>query len=431
MIRAFCLSLAAAMSLGLSARADVITDWNTLILNAIRTNRTSPPAASRQMAILHTAMYDAVNGITLRHEPYRVRGRVPGVASAEAAAATAAHRVMMALYPANAATYDAALEATLSGVRNRIALRLGVAWGEKVASEIMLWRSTDGAAVPVSYTPGTRPGDWVPTPPAFAPALLPQWGDVEPFGLQSGNLFRPALPPALNTPAYATELNEVKRLGAINSTDRTADQTIIARFWANGAGTETPPGHWNRIAHSISDERGLSLRQNARLFALLNIAMADAAIVSWDCKFAYNYWRPITAIRNADLDENDATEKVADWTPLLVTPPFPEYTSGHSTFSGAGSRVLELFFGTDNLTFTVDSDGTPGHFRTFTTLSAAANESGMSRVYGGIHFQSANVWGLASGRACGEYVATRLLRRHGRDHDHDDDDDRGRDYDDD
>ena len=318
-------------------------------------------------------------------------------------------------------------------MRNRIAKRLGVAWGEKVASEIMLWRSTDGAAMPVAYTPGTRPGDWQPTPPAFAPALLPQWGDVVPFGLQSGDLFRPPPPPALNTAAWAADMNEVKRLGAINSTERTADQTIIAQFWANGAGTETPAGHWNRIAHSISDQRGLSLRQNARLFALLNIALADAAIVSWDCKFAYNLWRPVTAIRNADLDGNGATEKVADWTPLLVTPPFPEYTSGHSTFSGAASRVLEMFFGTDRITFTVDSDGTPGHFRTFTSIAAAANESGMSRIYGGIHFQSANVWGLASGRACGEYVSTRLLQpRRGHGHDRDHDDGRGkRDHDDD
>ena len=417
MIRALCLSFAAALSLGVSAQADVVTDWNTHILNAFRTNRTSPPVASRQLAILHTAMYDAVNGIKPRYEPYHVRGPVPAIASAEASAAAAAHKVMLAFYPQHTAIYDAALQATLGGVRNRVASRMGVAWGQHVAEEIMAWRSTDGANVPIGYTPGTRPGDWQPTAPGFAPALLPQWGMVEPFGIRSGSAFRPPAPPALDTEQWAAEYNEVKQLGAVGSTERTADQTIIASFWANGAGTETPAGHWNRIAQSIAADRGLSLQENARLFALLNIGQADAAILCWDCKFTYNLWRPITAIRNGDLDSNDATEKDAAWTPLLATPPFPEYTSGHSTFSGAAERVLKSFFGTDDITFTVDSDGTPGVFRTFDKLSAAAEESAMSRLYGGIHFASGNQWGLASGRASGDYIARKLLsprKKHGR-----------------
>ena len=380
MIRVVCFSLLVALTLASAANADVVTDWNTLLLNAIRTNRTSPPVASRQMAILHTSIYDAVNGIKNKYEPYRVRGRMLPVASPEAAAVAAAHKVMVALYPSNAPAYDAALQSTLNSIRNRWASKLGVAWGEHVAGEIMMWRSTDAAAVPIGYTPGTRPGDWQPTPPSFLPALLPQWGAVVPFGIQSVEAFRPPAPPALTSAEWAADFNEVKRLGSATSTDRTADQTIIARFWANGAGTETPPGHWNRIAKTISDAHGLSLLENARLFALLNIASADAAIISWDCKFAFNLWRPVTAIRNADLDDNAATEKDAGWSPLLTTPNFPEYTSGHSTFSGAASRVIEVFFGTDDVSFTVDSDGAPGHFRTFTRLSDAANESGMSRI---------------------------------------------------
>ena len=422
-MRVFCLSLAAALSLGLPARADVVTDWNTLLLNAVRTNKTSPPVASRQMAILHTSIYDAVNGIKLRYEPYRVRGHVLPAASPEAAAAAAAHKVMLALYPQNAATYDAAFQATLKHLRNPVAMRLGVGWGEKVAGDIMMWRSTDGAAIPIGYTPGTRVGDWVPTPPAFLPALLPQWGAVVPFGIPSVTTFQPPAPPALNSAEYAADLNETKRLGSANSTDRSADQTVIAKFWANGAGTETPPGHWNRIARNLSERAGLSLQQNARLFALLNIAEADAGILCWDCKYVFSYWRPITAIRNADLDGNDATEKDATWTSLLVTPNFPEYTSGHSTFSGAAGHVLASFFGTDDITFTIDSDGTPGVFRTFHKLSAAADESGMSRIYGGIHFQHANQWGLASGRAAADYITSHLLlpRHTGDDDDRDDD----------
>ncbi|HKQ38831.1 MAG TPA: vanadium-dependent haloperoxidase [Verrucomicrobiae bacterium] len=410
MIRVFGFSLAAALSLGLSASADVVTDWNTLILNAIRTNKASPPVASRQMAILHTAMFDAVNGIRPQYEAYRVRGNVLPAASEEAAAAAAARKVMVALYPNNAALYDAGLQSTLSGIRNPVAKKHGVAWGEKVAGDIMMWRSTDGAAIPIGYTPGTRVGDWQPTPPVFLPALLPQWGSVVPFGVGSVVPFRPPGPPALNSAQWAADFNETKRLGAVNSVDRTPDQTLIAQFWANGAGTETPPGHWNRIAKSISDAQRLSLLENARLFALLNIAMADAAIICWDCKFTYNFWRPVTAIRNGDLDGNDATEEDPSWTPLLVTPNFPEYTSGHSTFSGAGARVIETFFGTDDITFTVDSDGAPGQFRTFHKVSSAADESGMSRIYGGIHYQSANQWGLASGRAAADYISSHLLQ---------------------
>ncbi len=415
MIRTVCFSLTAAFTLALAARADVVTDWNTLILNAIRTNKTSPPVASRQMAILHTAMYDAVNGIKPKYEAYRVQPDGFPAASREAAAAAAAHRVMVALYPSNAVLYEAELQSTLAGIRNPVAKREGVAWGQEAATEIMTWRSTDGAAVPIGYAPGTRPGDWQPTPPAFLPALLPQWGTLVPFGIASVVSFRPPPPPALSSAQWAADFNETKRLGAVNSAERTADQTIIAQFWANGAGTETPPGHWNRIAKSISGAHGLSLLENARLFALLNIALADAAIVCWDCKFTYNFWRPVTAIRNADVDGNDATEKDATWSSLLVTPNFPECTSGHSTFSGAGARVIETFFGRDDITFTINSDGTPGHFRTFNKVSDAANESGMSRIYGGIHFQSANQWGLASGRAAADYITAHLLlpRHHG------------------
>lgn len=198
--KVFSFSLALAMSLGMSARADIITDWNTLILNAIRTNRTSPPAASRQMAILHTAMYDAVNGINpTRYQSYRVRGKLPAVLSEEAAAAAAAHRVMVSLYPINAATYDGALHATLSQIRNRLSSRLGAAWGRHVANDILMWRADDGSDTSIGYTPGTRPGDWVPTPPAGAPPLLPQWPLVTPFGIPQGSLFRPPAPPALNT----------------------------------------------------------------------------------------------------------------------------------------------------------------------------------------------------------------------------------------
>ena len=219
------------------------------------------------------------------------------------------------------------------------------------------------------------------------------------------------MPPALTSTDYADDFNKTKELGAKNSTTRTEEQTTIAQFWADGPGTVTPPGHWNVIARELAMQRGNSVEDNARLFALLNIAEADAGILCWDCKYACNFWRPITAIQNADLDENPATQKDADWTPLLTTPPFPEYTSGHSTFSSAGATVLAKFFGTDNIPFTTVSEDVPGVSRSYASFSEAAAEAGMSRIYGGIHFMSANHQGLLSGARLGQFVMENFLTK--------------------
>jgi membrane-associated phospholipid phosphatase len=191
---------------------------------------------------------------------------------------------------------------------------------------------------------------------------------------------------------------------------RTADQTQVAHFWADGAGTYTPPGHWNEIAQITATSQGNTTVQNARLFALLNIGLADAAIACWDAKYAYNYWRPITAIRNADTDGNPETAADPTWTPLIATPPFPEYSSGHSTFSRTAATILAMFYGTDSIPFTVGSDGLPGVTRSFNGFSAAADESGISRIYGGIHFPSGNLQGQACGYSLGQLVAGNFLQ---------------------
>ena len=188
------------------------------------------------------------------------------------------------------------------------------------------------------------------------------------------------------------------------------EQTVVALFWADGPGTVTPPGHWNIIARDLATQRKLSLAENARLFALLNITVADAAILCWDCKYDCNFWRPITAIREADTDKNPATEKDPAWTPLIETPPFPEYTSGHSTFSSAAATVLAAFFGADEIAFSTTSDAMPGFSRTFHSFSEAAAEAGLSRIFGGIHFVSANTQGLASGARLGTYVSDNFLK---------------------
>ncbi|MEG3848546.1 phosphatase PAP2 family protein [Microcoleus sp. herbarium19] len=388
---------------------NAVTDWNSALLDAVRTASTAPPLASRNMAMVQAAIYDSVNSITKKYSPYKVSIDAPAGASPEAATAAAAHRVLVSLYPAQAVKFNQTYASSLAKIPDGKSKNDGIAIGQQVADQIIAWRSADGASKVVSYTAKTDLGSWVSTPPALAAALAPQWPDVTPFAMTSGSQFRPAGPPALDSAKYAEELNEVKEIGKSDSLTRTPDQTAIAKFWANGAGTFTPPGHWNQIAQEAAALSGNSLEDNARLFALLNIAQADAAIVSWDAKYQYNLWRPVTAIRQADTDNNPNTAIDAGWTPLLTTPPFPEYTSGHSTFSGAAEPVMNAVFGAD-YGFADKGDKTVNSLRTFDNFAEAADESGISRIYGGIHFMSANVDGLSSGRKVGNYVVDNFLK---------------------
>jgi len=398
---------------GISAHADVVTDWNEAALNAIRINLTPPPLASRNLAILHASIYDAVNGISRTHERYFVASRVPASASREAAACAAAHRVLSTLFPANAVAFDALQTTILAAIRNGQRKAKGTAWGEWVAGEILAWREKDGSSAAVPPPSGSGPGYWQPTPPAFAPYLLPGWGFVTPFAMTGSDAFRPTGPPPLASARWVEDYNEIKELGSAASATRTTEQTEIALFWADGARTETPPGHWNSIAQNVSGARGNTMEENARLFALLNIAMADAAICAWDAKYRYDFWRPVTAIRNGNTDGNGATEPDPTWSSLIVTPPFPDYTSGHSTFSGAAATVLASFYGTDNIAFTSGSDFLPGVFRSFNSFSAAAYEAALSRLYGGIHYRSANEDGLTSGILIGAWTFNNYLRPKG------------------
>jgi len=226
-----------------------------------------------------------------------------------------------------------------------------------------------------------------------------------------GAQFRPPGPPALNSPRYAADVNQVKVLGRANSTNRTAEQTLIARFWSDFSFTVTPPGHWNQIAANVVTNRSTPLIESARVFALINIAMADAAICVCDAKYVYNLWRPVTAIQQADTDGNPDTEADPNWLPLLNTPAFPEYVSGHSAFSAAAATVLATFCGTDGVFFTASSDTVLGVTRTYNSFAYCAEEIAWSRIYGGIHFYSADIDGLAAGREIGEYVAYGFLKR--------------------
>src|SRR5262245_53114409 len=347
--------------------ANVVLEWNQLALHAIGQARVSPVVASRALAITQAAVYDAVNAIDRSFEPYHAHACASRGASPEAAAAQAAHDTLTALFPSQAATFDSALVADLAGIPPGRA-RQGVDVGREVARQILDWRSTDGSAATVIYTPGTDPGDWRPTPPANLPALAPQWPYVTPFAMSAGSQFRPAPPPELGSAAYAAAFDEVKSLGRADSTTRTEEQAQIARFWNDGLGTAFAPGYWNRIAQGVAADRGLSLVGDARLFALLNIATADAIISCWDAKYTYNLWRPVTAIRAADTDGNPTTEVDTSWSPLLVTPNFPSYTSAHSTVSAAAAGVLTALFG-DDYHFTVGAESV-SYTRSFDSFDA-------------------------------------------------------------
>ena len=417
-------------------RGNTVQDWNAATLNIVRQWTTTsndpyqgrivtaqPPLVARNLAMIHAAMFDAANAVTGKYDGYRVDLPPQVGASESAAAAAAAFEVAKSLYSAldEIAVWQASLNETLAQVPDGAAKTLGIELGRSVGKAILADRVNDGAKASSTYVPTTEVGKWRRTFPDFLPPLLSQWPNVRPFSLASGNEFRPAPPPAVGSTEYAAAVDEAMRMGGFQSIERTAEQTEIALFWADGGGTATPPGHWNSIATDVTLSQGTGLLETARTFALLNIAMADAGIASWDAKYHYDVWRPIDAIRQADSDSNATTVGDPSWIPLLKTPPFPAYTSGHSTFSGAASAVLTSLFG-DNVAFASQSDGhlaaeqrplDPSQIvtRHFASFKQAAEEAGMSRIYGGIHFRFDNTAGISLGDQVGTAVIERLLHK--------------------
>ncbi len=393
-----------------ASAGDAVTEWNAVAVEAVKTKMLTSPPAARALAMVHAAIYDAANAVERHHEPLHVDTSADPVASLDAAIPAAAHRVLIGLYPEQAATLDAALASSLAAIPDGEAKDEGQSVGEGVGDEILAWRATDGSAHMSMDMGGSSPGEWRPTPPAFAMAMMPHWGAVLPFAMSGNDQFRLARPPSLGSGRYAAGLETVRLLGAKSGSTRTPEQTAIAMFWADSPGTITTVGRWNVIARQLAEGSGYSVFENARLFALLNVALADAGIASWDTKFAYRLWRPITAIREADSDGNPRTAADALWEPLLMTPAFPEYASAHSQFSGAAAEILRRVHGSDDFAFTIDSFSEPVDTRHYARFSEAAAEAGQSRIFGGIHFPDSNRRGLLAGRKLARFVFARTMR---------------------
>jgi hypothetical protein len=385
---------------------DAVWLWNDVALEAIRLDASTPLYASRTLAMQSVAVYDTASAIEGTPAFLVARTAEPGT-DLDAAIASAAHRVLSYLYPGQQSFLDGRFQIALDAIPDGIGKERGVTLGRSIADDVILIRASDGWDDFVDYVPSSGPGAWQPTAPMFDPALLPNWADLVPFAMTSPGQFAPDGPPPLDSQEYTEAFQEVKLLGRATGSTRTAEQTEIARFWADGPGTFTPPGHWNLIAGRIAQQRGNSVSANARLFAQLNVTMADAAIVAWNAKYAHNSWRPITAIQQANSDGNAATDADTAWTPLLITPPFPEYISGHSTFSSAAAEILGAVLG-DDIGFTVGSSSLPGVERRFDNFDAAAAEAGRSRIYGGIHFQFSNADAQTAGRALAQHVLDRF-----------------------
>lgn len=388
----------------------IIIEWNLNAHDAMVAfdGHVNPVFASRMYAMTHIAMHDAVNSIYGKYESYAFQGFDPW-ADPAAAAAAAAHGVLVEIFPDQQATLDQRLAESLARVPNGWGEYRGVYLGQQAADAIIAVRADDNSqnvAIVGDFTPIDEPGHYQVTPPLFF-VFAPDWRYVTPFSLSSPSEFRSSPPPQLDTSTYAQQLEEVKALGRIDSTARSVDDTYASRFWE-----ENSDIGWNRITRVAAAQRGLDLWRTARLFALVNMALADSYIAGWDSKLHYDLWRPYTAIREADTDGNPATTADAAWEPLLNTPPIQDYPSTHSALGDAAARVLTRVVG-DDVSFGFESPtADPANTRReFDSFSEAANENAASRVTGGLHFRFACDAGQALGRRIGDRVVDQFLRR--------------------
>lgn len=398
MSKSHLLSLFLALSIGTRAAGDdAVARWNRAAIEVgAKAYELDPLTESRTLAMMHVAMHDALNAVERRYAAHTSSPAAAPGASPDAAVAAAAHGVLSALLPDARTTFDAVLEETLSGVPSEARAK-GVKVGGAAAAAVIASRKDDGAARVVPYATTGKPGDYRPTPPEDLPAFAVQWGQVRPFALRSPSQFRPPAPPRPGTAAALAELDEVRRLGAAEGSERTAEQSQIAKYWY-----ENSTQGWNRIAANVADARRLDRWERARLLALVNVAMADGFIAGFEAKYHHRFWRPLTALRAAGH---------ATWAPFLFTPPVPDHPSTHTVLGAAAAAAMAGALGTDLVPFSMTSGiPYPGITRSFWSLSEAAHENGASRVLAGIHFPSAVREGHALGEAVGRYTFERVLR---------------------
>ena len=414
------LGLMASLQVHDSAAESVnqVLQWNRTLLVIVRTPGAQPATVhpTRSFAIMHAAMYDAVNAIDGAHTPYLVHFTdVSRSASQDAAAAAAAHEVLVTLYPQFQTQLDEQLLQVLAQIPQGADKAQGISIGQAVADRILALRSNDGAnAQPIPFVFGNAPGDYQSTPPNFPrQPQFTHWSRVTPFALERADQFRPGSPPVLTSDTYSDAFNEVKALGIVNSTASSADEALTGRFW-NGA----IQNYWNEITQTAALAHDLTTARSARLFALLNLTLADGVIAFYDAKYTYDFWRPVTAIRAADTDNNPETPADPNWLPEVInTAPDPSYPGAHAVISAGAAAVLISVLEKDELHFNVTSEVMPGVERSFERLSAAAEEATLSRIFAGAHFRFDLTAGQRLGRDVADFVVDNLLtRRHRRDH---------------
>ena len=384
------------------ARADVVTDWNIKASAIVVEAKLGPAPGWRVLAIVHTAVYEAANAITKRYPSSGLQlEAVPG-ASVEAAIAAANHATLGKLVPSQQAAIDTTYHTALEMITDGPAKTAGMAVGEKAAGVILAMRTEDGATTRETYRPHTTAGVYVPT----VIPVISQWPQRKPWLMTSPSQFRPGPPPSLTSEMWARDYNEIKELGNKSSTRRTAEQTAIARFWE-----ATLPPIYCGIVHSVTTLPGREVTQNARLFAAVAQAIDDALIAVFDAKYHYNFWRPVTAIRNGDIDGNDATEREPSWMPLINTPMHPEYPCAHCIVSSAVGTVLQAEIGTGPMpTLTTTSYTANGASRSWTTINDFIQEVAQARIYDGVHYRNSNEVGMAMGKQIGELAAAKYLQ---------------------
>jgi hypothetical protein len=384
-----------------AARADVIMDWNAKAAAIAAEKKLLPATESRTMSMVHIAMFEAVNAIERRYTPYRLDLAADRSTSREAAAATAAYNILMTIYPDQKAALDPALVASLSGIPDTEGKTRGIELGKAAAAGVILLRAPDGNDARETYRPHTTAGAYVPTLVPISSTV----GATTPWVMSSGSQFRPAPPPALDSKTWSTDVNEIREIGARNSTTRTAEQTTIGRFWF-----VVGPPSFNAIIQQAASAKRMDVVDCARLFALAEIAANDAIVAVFEAKYHYNFWRPMTAIRNADITQNPATPREAAWLPLGETPMHPEYPCAHCIVSAAVSTVLRQIVGDEFGEFSMTSPTAPGVTRKWTRLQDYSDEVASARIYAGFHYRFSAEVGKEMGRKIGDLTVATQLR---------------------